>query len=316
MSPLPCNLDNGTLLTFGIATCLLGVLLLVDCRLHKHWYAPLVFAALLTPWILCRLLLRLDGQLWHLPVLAVMSAILIAARLSVGRGWLGRITRTCAHPVFLGAALMACGIGLFAIASVESEPPTDDIDDILRDIDGESTRYFQPVDGLNATTDAGTSIPILRITNARAEMLARADRRLADGIVHRESLIRVADSSAHTNCHGFVFTGGLCWVASDSVETILKENKYEPIDWPSVNDIVIYRDYAGKIVHTGLVRSIWSEGRILIESKWGSLGTFLHCVEHSVYGKKWNFYRSQRTSHVLLGLPGFSPRTREMEIGQ
>ena len=81
------------------------------------------------------------------------------------------------------------------------------------------------------------------------------------------------------------------------------ENGYQQVETPASGDVVVYRDDSGKPIHSGLVRSVWSEGRILVESKWGPLGSFVHFVEQTVYTNQWTFHRTQRPSHILRGLP-------------
>jgi hypothetical protein len=67
--------------------------------------------------------------------------------------------------------------------------------------------------------------------------------------------------------------------------------------------LVVYRQN-NTIAHTAVVRFL-SEGQpILVESKWGSLGLFLHPIEKSAYGTEFTFHRSPRAGHLLVGLGG------------
>jgi len=53
------------------------------------------------------------------------------------------------------------------------------------------------------------------------------------------------------------------------------------------------------VIHTGLVRFVDDDGVILIESKWGPLGVYLHPPEAQPWGHDFTFYRSPRPGHLL-----------------
>ena len=88
-------------------------------------------------------------------------------------------------------------------------------------------------------------------------------------------------------------------VASEDVDTILADNGYEVVGEPREGDIVIYRDGLGHVQHTGLVRFVGTDGLVLVESKWGSLGIYLHTPKEQPYGEFFNFRRSSRPGHEL-----------------
>jgi hypothetical protein len=71
---------------------------------------------------------------------------------------------------------------------------------------------------------------------------------------------------------------------------------------PRPLDLAIYRDAKGEVAHIGIVRAIRPEV-ILIESKWGWGGLFLHPHEAHPYAPATCvFYRSERAGHLLQGL--------------
>jgi hypothetical protein len=48
-----------------------------------------------------------------------------------------------------------------------------------------------------------------------------------------------------------------------------------------------------------------AEGQpVLVESKWGNLGVFLHPADKTPYGTEFTFYRSARSGHLLVGVGG------------
>jgi len=81
------------------------------------------------------------------------------------------------------------------------------------------------------------------------------------------------------NCWGFTFNPRQCWISSGSdVQNILNDNGTQVFP-PNlrVGDVVCYRDSAGEITHTGRIWSLDASGQpALVQSKWGSVGEYLH----------------------------------------
>src|SRR5207253_1844379 len=96
-------------------------------------------------------------------------------------------------------------------------------------------------------------------------------------------LIRRREADPHANCHGWTFAGGRYWIRSESVQAILDDNGYQPVDTPRRGDLIIYRNAGDTITHSGVVRVSNAEGLVLIESKWSWQGTFLHAPEDQPY---------------------------------
>jgi hypothetical protein len=107
------------------------------------------------------------------------------------------------------------------------------------------------------------------------------------------------------NCHGWIFTGGRYWIPVEDVDLILDDNGYGRVPAPVPGDLAIYRDADGTPVHTGVVRAGGGDGPVLIESKWGGMGRFVHPPQVHPYGETTiTYYRSPRRGHLLRGLPG------------
>jgi len=128
-----------------------------------------------------------------------------------------------------------------------------------------------------------------------------AERRALTGMGFSERLIRTGPATEVTNCHGWVFTAGEYWLAPDDVELILTDNNYESVSEPGPGDLVIYRE-GSKLLHSGVVRTLMNDGSILVESKWGWMGTFIHPVGGTCYGRGVTYYHSLRGGHTLTGL--------------
>lgn len=115
-------------------------------------------------------------------------------------------------------------------------------------------------------------------------------------------VLRLGPAQPGCNCHGWVFTGGRYVLGSSDVEMILQGNGYSEVRVPRPGDLVIYRDSAGVLMHSGVVQSRIGD-RVLVESVWVNLGRYLHPVEaYSFYKARWTYYRSLRPGHLLQGI--------------
>lgn len=159
-----------------------------------------------------------------------------------------------------------------------------------------------PVTDRAAITDAGVVVPLDRLEDSIAQ------GEVPGGF---EGEVIVADGTdARSNCHGWVFTGGLYCVPGGSVDAILRDNGYAHVDLPRPGDLVVYRDDDGEPVHTGVVKAIGEGGFVLVESKWGQLDVFWHTVETRAYGPHFDYWRSARDGHLLrlAAAPSAAPR--------
>jgi hypothetical protein len=110
--------------------------------------------------------------------------------------------------------------------------------------------------------------------------------------------IQAGSENSRANCHGWVFTSGEYLLWRNGVERILEDNGYHPCKVPRAGDLIVYRNGDGEILHTGLVKASFFGG-ILIESKWGVGGRFVHGPEMQPYGNCYSYYRSSRRGHTL-----------------
>jgi hypothetical protein len=79
---------------------------------------------------------------------------------------------------------------------------------------------------------------------------------------------------------------GLRWTLAVGTEVIFAEkaealltDKFRLIEQPQPSDIIVYRDEAGRLVHSGRVKAVGRDGIIMIESVWGRQGRFLHAPD-------------------------------------
>jgi hypothetical protein len=117
---------------------------------------------------------------------------------------------------------------------------------------------------------------------------------------YQNRVIRLAGSSDACNCHGWTFTGGKYGIRNPDVGMILADNGYAIVQEPQDGDLAIYTN-ADQITHSGKVRLTRPGDSILVESKWGPFGVFLHAPDAQPFSGVCAFYRSARPGH-LLGL--------------
>lgn len=120
-------------------------------------------------------------------------------------------------------------------------------------------------------------------------------------------LIRLLAANPASNCHGWVFVGGRYGVRDPEVSLILADHDYVEVTQPGEGDLAIYRRDE-QICHSGLVRLLHKQAPVLVESKWGPLGVYLHAVAAHPFGGECRFYRSARSGHTLAARPAASAR--------
>jgi len=156
---------------------------------------------------------------------------------------------------------------------------------------------------LLARTDAGTTVPLFEPTPNAVTATHDLEARYLRDLGLDAKLIQTAPPEMKYNCHGWIFTGGRFWLRGNQVETILKENGYHAVERPRAGDLVVFRNSNGEVSHTGLVRAGGKGDSILIESKWGRFGRYVHGPqEHGYRGHDATYYRTSRGSHLLEGL--------------
>ena len=151
-----------------------------------------------------------------------------------------------------------------------------------------------------AVTDAGNPLPLF----APDVDPHRADRLDEEGFLGklplRQGVVRTAGPTLAYNCHGWVFVGGRHWLRGQEVDQVLRDNDYHTVSKPRPGDVAVYRDEQGAVVHSGLVRTATPDGLVLIESKWGGRGRYVHPPDGHCYGDvACTYYRSPRHGHRL-----------------
>jgi hypothetical protein len=91
--------------------------------------------------------------------------------------------------------------------------------------------------------------------------------------------------SATYNCFGLVFASRRTWIHEEALDLILRDDGYRRVDVPWIGDVVIYRDNDDNVNHVGIVvglnvDSMGGQPEILVLSKWGADGEYLHRHDH------------------------------------
>jgi len=236
--------------------------------------------------------------------LAALPVTLLALRRCgphVGR----LIAALLARPQLQGALLLSAGIatGAWRVAHLEGEMDREVVESD-RLMSSYETVALIELPGVTAMTDAGEAVPLQQpdpssFVPADAE---QEQRFLADQGMNLH-LMRTAAPDGRYNCHGWIFTNGRCWVRGAAVPSILRDNGYAVVSRPAPGDVAVFRNVRDEVMHTALVRSVSEDGLILLESKWGKLGRYIHtATDHGYRNYSCTYYHSSREGHVLRGL--------------
>jgi len=309
-----------------------GILLLMVNGLASHrslvgrissWVGGLLCLALATAGIVAATF-QLHVGFW-LPALLLAGIYFFVALLpsAAGKSVLAFAARVFATPRGRALAiLLSCGLatGISLVVTLNSltNPPEYDF---AEDNSAQEDVNLAEVDSTAAFTDKGRRIVLKTSQAANAGHLDERSLQLQFAMLGthglRDQVIHVPVGWQNTNCHGWVFTGGQFWVTSDQVDRILHDNRYQSSTAPKSGDVAVYRTpESGVVTHTGIVRYVSPSGdTILVESKWGRMGRFIHRHDTHCYGlDECTFYRSARNGHRLKGLPTDSAAPSQLDI--
>ncbi len=290
-----------TVLSFGVGGSVLALLgIWLEMRLGRR--ARLIFGgafSFVLGSVAC-LLWVFDQPLGVVsPFLALAAACLAAFALQAAfvRRWSSRILQPWAIWVLLLVVSPIFAVGYaYHVSKPDPLPPLFN--------EPTPTKCTGPMDP-RALTDLGRKIELFHYEELKT--LESIENSVLEAERYAHEVIRIEGPNSTSNCHGWVFTGGSFGVLSEQVDTILAENGYEPVAQPEAGDLVIYRDDSGHVMHTGVLRFVGDDGVLLVESKWGPLGVFLHAPETQPYGQQFGFWRSPRLGH-RLHLTTYVPR--------
>lgn len=246
--------------------------------------------------------LALAAWMLHAPyALTLLMVLGIGTTLGLPQVWLvARNAYRWVHPIvtspgFHGACVALGGFFLIvAPAEINERVDLAQSNSLLQSLDGGSVPL--PVESVSGRTDRGTTIDLYT---------SHVDH-VTDDIswLHEHDydfrLMRLEGPDDTCNCHGYVFTGGKHWVLGRDVPAILRDNGYYIAQDPQPGDVAVYRDADGFVAHTGVVRATGPGIEVLVESKWGQYGVYLHPSSQCPYPGTPTYYRSNRKDHSHL----------------
>jgi hypothetical protein len=154
-----------------------------------------------------------------------------------------------------------------------------------------------------ACTDSGRPVPLFTCRSAPLDAEPDFERRYLRDSRLDMKLIQLSPGDPGYNCHGWVFAGGRYWLRGAFVDHILSDNGYRTTPRARPGDVAVFRNDRGEVTHSALVRSASGDGLVLVESKFGRLGRYIHTVDEHLYrGQAVTYYRTDRGSHYLQGL--------------
>jgi hypothetical protein len=157
----------------------------------------------------------------------------------------------------------------------------------------------EPTQDVHAVTDRGDAIKLYTpMANPAAVVPNRQALAAAEARHFSDRRIKRLGAGPPSNCHGWVFTGGRYFLSPDDVEKILVGNDYRRVTSPKADDLAIYRDVAGHIVHSGIVR-LTDKELVIVESQWGVNARYLHEPAQQPYSASVEYYRSPRNGHQV-----------------
>ncbi len=112
------------------------------------------------------------------------------------------------------------------------------------------------------------------------EWTAQEKKDINDAIKKAFPNLTVADDPSKVyDCHGLTFKSKKMRIDNDAVDIILKDQGWTPAEDKKhkKGDIVVYRDKAGRVTHSGVVEEVGVDGNASkVRSKWGMLGEYVH----------------------------------------
>jgi hypothetical protein len=238
-------------------------------------------------------------------VLTVMATLGLATVVGgSGTVWhfAGRVLRPMCRPRLMGGAALLASAGGWGYEAWRydagcADSMNETLARVAESVPPESTAVA------TAQTDSGATIALHSPIDPRSATSSLTFEQESPTLnLYAGRIIRRGKPSDESNCHGWVFTGGRFNLLGRNVEPILADNGYALITTPEAGDLCVYRNSQGEVSHTGLVRAVLYDGTVLVESKWGRMGVYLHAAEESCYGTDFRYYHTSRGGHLLRGV--------------
>jgi len=267
---------------------------------HVSWVVPLTLALLMAiPGF--TLALSSHPSYLSLPLIALSCFWTFFAFIhSPLPGFLFRHADILRRSWIHSGALVVLGVALISwqVYTLDQQLAIEQIDSDIA-LQSPQPPELRPIPGLSALTDRGRSIPLMSLV-VKAHSSPTEELSFIRSMNLESQIIQTGQPDESYNCHGWVFANGTAWIRGEEVKTILVDNQYQVASEPAIGDLVIFHDASGNVKHSALVCSILHDGAVLLESKWGKMGRYIHTLHrHSYQQFKCTIYRSPRSGHRL-----------------
>jgi len=303
LSPITLVLGGLTILVVGVVW--VGVA--ASRRGEGGWRTPLALAGFFAA--CSAALYAVDASLSLGAAGLAVASLVMAVLRSDFPAWLAK---AASRPLPQAALVALGGVGLiiYGLYRIDADLQKD-LEDSAQVVNAASAPIdLNPSSVPAARTDHGRPIPLWVPSAGSVESLQTFSEKDYLSRMHLNArLIQTGAVDGDYNCHGWIFTGGKFWVRGSWVETILADNGYRETKKPMIGDLCVYRDGQGEVSHTAIVRGLGADGLVLLESKWGKLGRYIHNAteDHAYRGHTPTFYRTKRGTHVLAGIDNVKP---------
>lgn len=238
-----------------------------------------------------------------LPAAAVVSAAVGLLTVERARTGLFGVLATPARQRAFGAVVAATAGAVWLVENSRYDRESDAMANQTMVAITKETAPFTTPAKVACLTDKGSPVQVRVPVEPRGpEDLAATEQRAMHVPALTGKWIRTGEPDDRSNCHGWVFAGGRFHIGGEQLEKIWADNGYEKVAKPQPGDVIVYLDDSKQPLHTGVVRAVQSNGAVVVESKWGSMGPCLHPADYSWYGTDFEFRRSSRNGHLLAGL--------------
>ena len=252
-------------------------------------------------WLLVASIILYPTKALFAPWVCLALALLLVVRPLVENGWLQSALAWSSGQLMLPIVMIAASLTLVFLPSLLDAW---ELDRQATELENrQNTDWAAPILSEHTQTigmtDSGQPIPLFS-AQIDSDHLFNEIVWLGQGDWDFR-VIRMAESNPDSNCHGHVFAHDRHWVMGRYVDTILRENQYSEVDTPLEGDVVLYRNFEGTPSHTGIIRGRLPDGSPLVESKWGTLGIYLHPAIDCPYGRDQISYHRHptKTTHHL-----------------
>jgi hypothetical protein len=167
----------------------------------------------------------------------------------------------------------------------------------------------KPLEGAHGITDTGRRVSLFhyeavmihppgtplppQTEKMRQDFLRDQEQKFLENHPWRRGpLQKLLEPNGIANCHGWVFAGGRYGILDELVPLILQDNGYAVVEEPREGDLAVFM-VEGCVQHSGIVRTNGT-GKVVVESKFGPFGVFLHAPDVHLYHGASTFYRSRR----------------------